>query len=230
MQMKRHDMTVRQIVELYKNGMLRANPEYQRGTVWSITQRKKLIDSVMRGYPLPLIYLHHIKKQVAGMQREDLEIIDGQQRILSLADFAQQYTASDRSNGVREATSTDFAIAQDGPDGLDLGQGAVIYVGEELYLFLSEGDKVDKTPAAVAEVREDGLYLYGKRIESSGGSILQSAMKIVQAEKNHRNSKGELISLSAWRQWHVLRDGKFVRIFDIKDPALARGRRSPERY
>lgn len=587
MQMNHHDMTVQDIVDLYKNGMLRANPEYQRGIVWSITQRKKLIDSVMRGYPLPLIYLHHIKKQVAGMQREDLEIIDGQQRIISLNDFAEgayalldpikddkiakfpkfiksqscpwagkdihslseklrdsflsaplsivnietndmnevrdlfvrlqsglplnaqetrdawpghftdfvlrlggkpqiarypghkfftdllsmrplkdrgktrqlcaqlamlyfrrrengydyfsdinsnaisdfyhshidfdqksseavrfvsildklhdlligasrpklrghdvfhlfllvdslwdDYTRSwedslpsaldrflenlknanatrdaeqpdpfwlrygqwtrvnsDRGDRIRqrhefytsqmleflnplqlrdskrlfgplereiiyfrdkkkcvvcgstvswsdvqihhiqehskggqttmdngvlvhaachpqgkeavlfarrysanrrgevlreEETSPDIAIAQDGRDGLDLGQGAVIYVGEELYLFLSEIEKENNTPAAVAEVKGDGLYLYGEKIKPSRKSVLQPAMKIVQEEKDHRNSKGELVSLSAWRQWHVLRDGKFVRILDIKDPFLARRRRSPE--
>lgn len=71
--------TVRDLVDLFKNKMLVANPEYQRGIVWNNKQKKKLIDSVLRGYPLPIIYLHHIKKVVAGMQREDFEIIDGQQ-------------------------------------------------------------------------------------------------------------------------------------------------------
>jgi len=47
------------------------------------------IDSVMRAYPLPIIYLHHIRKSVVGMQREDLEIIDGQQRINALYEFAE---------------------------------------------------------------------------------------------------------------------------------------------
>jgi hypothetical protein len=81
--------SVQDLVELYRNKMLVANPEYQRGVVWSRTQKRKLIDSVLRGYPLPLIYLHHIKKIVAGMQREDLEIIDGQQRITALYEFAE---------------------------------------------------------------------------------------------------------------------------------------------
>ncbi|MES5486336.1 DUF262 domain-containing protein [Bradyrhizobium sp. INPA03-11B] len=81
--------SVKDLVDLYKNKMLTANPEYQRGVVWSKTQKKKLLDSVFRGYPLPLIYLHHIKKNVAGMQREDLEIIDGQQRITALYEFVE---------------------------------------------------------------------------------------------------------------------------------------------
>jgi hypothetical protein len=81
--------TVHDLVDLHKQGMLKANPEYQRGIVWSETQKKKLIDSVLRGYPIPLIYLHHIKKTVAGMQRDDLEIIDGQQRINALFEFSE---------------------------------------------------------------------------------------------------------------------------------------------
>ena len=87
MEMERGEFTVRDLLSLYDNQMLKANPEYQRGIVWSLTQRKKLIDSVMREYPLPLIYLHHIKRIVAGAQRDDFEIIDGQQRIISLHEF-----------------------------------------------------------------------------------------------------------------------------------------------
>lgn len=81
--------SVKDLVDLFQNGMLKANPEYQRGAVWNLAQKKKLVDSLLRGYPLPVIYLHHIKKMVAGMQREDLEIIDGQQRINALHEFAQ---------------------------------------------------------------------------------------------------------------------------------------------
>ncbi len=51
--------------------MLTVNPEYQRGAVWKDPQQKKLIDSIFRSYPLPLIYLHHKKKMVAGMQHQD---------------------------------------------------------------------------------------------------------------------------------------------------------------
>jgi hypothetical protein len=81
--------TVSELIQLKKAKMLMANPEYQRGAVWNRTQQRKLIDSVMRGYPLPLIYLHHIKTEVAGMAREDLEIIDGQQRINALYEFSE---------------------------------------------------------------------------------------------------------------------------------------------
>ena len=51
--------TVKDLVELRASGVVKANPEYQRGVVWTPDQQMKLIDSVMRGYQLPVIYLHY---------------------------------------------------------------------------------------------------------------------------------------------------------------------------
>lgn len=110
------------------------------------------------------------------------------------------------------------------PKRLDLGQGAFLLVGERPRLFLTEEAKRANRADAVAEVREDGLYLSGEKIEPSRGSVLQPAMHQVQNLLNHRNNKGEIISLSAWRQWHVERDGKLLSMVELKDPDLARKR------
>ena len=82
-------LTVRELVELAKNGMATANPEYQRGEAWNDDQRKKLIDSVLRGYQLPIFYLHYKKTVAGGLTRESYDIIDGQQRITSLYGFVE---------------------------------------------------------------------------------------------------------------------------------------------
>lgn len=81
--------TVEDLVELHRNGVAKPNPEYQRGTVWNPDQQKKLIDSVMRGYQLPMIYLHYNKREVAGFTQESLDIIDGQQRMTALYLFVE---------------------------------------------------------------------------------------------------------------------------------------------
>lgn len=113
MEMGFHNYTVRELLELYKNKMLTANAEYQRGSVWSLAQKKKLVDSVLRGYPIPLIYLHHIKKSVAGMQREDLEIIDEQQRITALHEFSEgAFKLFDPNADSKEAKFPDYIKRQ----------------------------------------------------------------------------------------------------------------------
>jgi hypothetical protein len=81
--------SIRDLVDLNKNRLLLANPEYQRGVVWSEPQKKKLIDSIFRGYPLPVIYLHHLKRVVAGITQEGFEIIDGQQRLTAISNFVE---------------------------------------------------------------------------------------------------------------------------------------------
>ena len=107
----------------------------------------------------------------------------------------------------------------------ELGQGAQLHVGESVFLFLSENAKRDRRPHATAEVKRDGLYLFGQRIEPSKGSVLQPAMRLVQEKLDHRNENGEIISLSAWRQWHVERDGQLIPTLYLKNPALSHKRR-----
>jgi len=104
---------------------------------------------------------------------------------------------------------------------LDLGQGVVLAAGETLYLFLNEGSKKARKPDGTAEVRADGLYVEGQKIEPSRGSPLQPAMQIFQGRSKH------VVSLSSWRQWHVLRDKRFIPLVELKDPAQARRRGAP---
>lgn len=81
--------TVGDLLDLRAADMLYVNREYQRGAVWSTAQKKSLVDSVLRGYPIPLIYLHHITKEVAGHHFDKFEVIDGQQRISALYEYRE---------------------------------------------------------------------------------------------------------------------------------------------
>ena len=101
MKTKQNYHTIKELVDLSRADMVRVNAEYQRGEVWNLGQRKKLIDSVMRGYQLPIIYLHYKRKTVGGLTQEAYDIIDGQQRITSLHRFVEGafplFTRDDKS-------------------------------------------------------------------------------------------------------------------------------------
>ena len=79
--------TVREILNEVKNGVLTPNPEYQRGQVWTTRQRQMLIDSLMRGFHLPLFYFHEIDVEGRRGISYRYEIIDGQQRVNSIVGF-----------------------------------------------------------------------------------------------------------------------------------------------
>jgi hypothetical protein len=103
------DLKVRDILDLKSGQMLVVNQEYQRGSVWTLPQKKKLVDSVLRGYPIPLIYLHHIRQTAGKLVSERYEVIDGQQRINALSDFHEgAFKLFDPLKDAAEARFPDF--------------------------------------------------------------------------------------------------------------------------
>ncbi|MDP2749906.1 MAG: DUF262 domain-containing protein, partial [Nanoarchaeota archaeon] len=62
-------------------------PYFQRRTVWSDKARSYLIDTILRGSPIPKIYMrHHIDAQTKKSVRE---VIDGQQRLRTILNYLQ---------------------------------------------------------------------------------------------------------------------------------------------
>ena len=81
------DWTVEDLTRSWIAGEMRTNPEYQRGAKWSLSQRQALIDSVFRLYPVPPIFLQEITTHGLKGASSVYEIVDGQQRIVSLTNF-----------------------------------------------------------------------------------------------------------------------------------------------
>ncbi|MDD5209834.1 MAG: DUF262 domain-containing protein [Elusimicrobiales bacterium] len=67
---------------LHRQHKLLINPEYQRGSVWSLSQRQWLIDSFFHKIDVPKVYFRSISKN-----NYDYEVVDGQQRIRAVIDF-----------------------------------------------------------------------------------------------------------------------------------------------
>lgn len=63
------------------------NPPYQRNSVWSDEKKSFFIDSVMRNYPVPPIFLHQKIDNVSGSSKFD--VVDGKQRLQSLISFIE---------------------------------------------------------------------------------------------------------------------------------------------
>lgn len=68
---------------LYEHGHLNLEPGFQRQSVWTERDRAKLIDSILRNYPLPAIFLY--KREADGHLVFD--VIDGKQRLESIFMF-----------------------------------------------------------------------------------------------------------------------------------------------
>lgn len=74
------DPTIKDLYDRFKDGELSLQPDFQRQFVWDPTRSSRLIESVLLGVPLPIIYL---AEELDGKE----SVIDGQQRLTSFFDF-----------------------------------------------------------------------------------------------------------------------------------------------
>lgn len=74
---------VRYLLEILDDE-INLRPEYQRaGNVWVGRDKKLLIDSILRGYDIPKLYMRSFGEDSS----RKIEVVDGQQRIEALIDF-----------------------------------------------------------------------------------------------------------------------------------------------
>lgn len=76
-------------LEKYKD-LIDPRPQYQRTPVWTKERKAFLIDSILRGYDIPKIYLKLLGKRNG---KDSFEVVDGQQRLRAIWEFIEgQYT------------------------------------------------------------------------------------------------------------------------------------------
>lgn len=75
-----YQISIGEIINMYKDGELIINPDFQRLFRWEIGQKSKLIESLLLGIPIPSIFV---------FERPDStwELVDGLQRIATLLEF-----------------------------------------------------------------------------------------------------------------------------------------------
>lgn len=77
-----NDFNVMTIVDFVRSGAVRI-PGFQRNFVWDIRRASKLIESLLLGLPVPQVFLYEEK-------RDSFQVIDGQQRLMTLFYFAEE--------------------------------------------------------------------------------------------------------------------------------------------
>lgn len=75
--------TIQEFVYLFQNGQLNLEPGFQRDSVWTLSDRKKLIESLLQNYPIPSVFLY--RQNDHGKLCYD--VIDGKQRLETVLMF-----------------------------------------------------------------------------------------------------------------------------------------------
>ena len=138
-------ISIQSLYRSYRDGGLIVNRQYQRKLVWTLAEKARLIDSILKDYPLPLFLL--ADKGGASSPQQMLEIIDGMQRLnaifsyiehgflvgnkcFNIDEFARARQASEKSLFVPYPSEVERLPAQKCADLLDYQLAVTIFPGE----------------------------------------------------------------------------------------------------
>lgn len=76
------DNSVYELKRQYDKERIQLSPSYQRGNVWTQKQKSELIESILMGIPLPIMYFF---QDDSGNK----QVVDGKQRLSALFDFME---------------------------------------------------------------------------------------------------------------------------------------------
>lgn len=76
---------VNDILSWHNRKELLLSPKFQRRTVWSPRGKSYLIDSIIKGFPLPPFFIR--EKLILSEKRTVREVVDGQQRLRTIIEF-----------------------------------------------------------------------------------------------------------------------------------------------
>ncbi len=77
--------SIDQFVLMFKGRQINLEPGFQRRSVWTWNDRRRLIQSIVDGYPVPSVFLY--KRNIGGRLMYD--VIDGKQRLESILMFLE---------------------------------------------------------------------------------------------------------------------------------------------
>ena len=76
---------INDILQWYENDELELSPKYQRNSVWNEKAKSYLMDTIIRGLPIPPIFMR--QKIDVTTKKTYREIIDGQQRLRAITEY-----------------------------------------------------------------------------------------------------------------------------------------------
>lgn len=128
-----------------RESKINPQPQYQRTGVWSDKKNQLLIDTILRGYDIPKIYL-----TVSSDKKYEHEVIDGQQRLRAIWGFYNgNYSLGSESKDLPDGDFSEKKykdLSSDIQDKLDLYEMSIVIIEEstdieirDLFLRLQEG-------------------------------------------------------------------------------------------
>lgn len=189
-------------------GSLVLSPSFQRRAVWKSGAKSYLIDTIVRGLPIPIIFLREQRSDLVSLEPKR-EVVDGQQRIRTVIEFIEPsslggYSVGSGSFQVQDNHNQSIANRPFQAISQDLQQKILDY--EFSVHVLSSG--VDD---------REVLSIFA-RMNSTGVKLNPQELRNAQHFGTFKTSMYETASahLPRWRNWKLFSEDNIARMDEVE--------------
>ena len=205
---QRTQYKISDFINWQKSNELNLSPIFQRRAVWPKGAKSYLIDSVLRGLPIPPIILRELPAEVETF-RSVREVVDGQQRIRTVLSFVAPQTLNDFSvnrDSFKISKSHNKEVGGSEFSDLDkkLKQRILDYQFM-VHLFPSETDD------------RDILEIFA-RMNATGLKLNNQELRNAQFFGEFKSIAFELSAehLEFWRNWELFSESSIARMNEVE--------------
>jgi uncharacterized protein with ParB-like and HNH nuclease domain len=207
-QLNRTVFKVSDFLSWHKMGSLQLNPNFQRRSVWKKGAKSFLIDTIIRGYPIPIIFIR--EKQTDVFKLEPIrDVVDGQQRLRTLISYIMPKSLKDYNVDKDEFTiskSHNKELANKKFDDLerDIKQQILDYQFS-----------VNVIPA---DVEDRDIYQIFARMNSTGLKLNNQELRNSEYFGEFKTSVYEsaLKYLTQWTEWKIFTEDNVSRMDEVE--------------
>lgn len=191
-----------------KASTLLLSPSFQRRSVWPAGAKSYLIDTIVRGLPIPIIFLREQKTDLYTFEPKR-EVVDGQQRIRTLLTFIQPslikgFDPAKDAFTIKKTHNKDLADKpfSDLPGGVR--QGILDYQFSVHILPSSVDDR--EVLQIFARMNSTGLKLNPQELRNAAYfGEMKTSMYAISAEQ-----------LPRWRKWRIFTESQISRMGEVE--------------
>ncbi|HEY0931368.1 MAG TPA: DUF262 domain-containing protein [Gemmatimonas sp.] len=199
--------TVSDFLDWQRNGTLQLKPIFQRREVWGPKAKSLLIDTVVKGLPVPIVFLR--KTQDLNTLSSRLEVVDGQQRLRTLFAFVDSqvladYAAEKDAFTVLPMHNNDIANRTFRSLDADL-QAAIL-------------DYEISTHVLPPNTSDEVVLRIFSRLNSTGSKLNKQELRNAEYFGEFKTLSYDLAirNLPLWRRWGVFDDDDFARMVEVE--------------
>ena len=199
--------TVSNFLDWQRAGSLELKPTFQRREVWSSKAKSMFIDSIVKGLPIPIIFLR--SRQDLQTYSSKFEVVDGQQRLRTLFSFIDPSVLSDF-----EATRDEFLVLK--AHNKEVGNKAFASLDADIRSQILGYEL--STHVLPPDTADDVVLRIFARMNSTGAKLNAQELRNSQFFGAFKTMSYDLAigSLPHWRKWKVFDDDSFARMLEVE--------------